>query len=639
MGAESLRPDDPDRLGGYELLGRLGQGGQGAVYLGRSESGGLVAIKWLREEVEAQTPARERFFAEAAAARRVARFCTAQVLDVGLADQRPFIVSEYVAGPSLRQAVADAGPFRGGALERLAVGTATALAAIHDAGIVHRDFKPNNVLIGPDGPRVIDFGVARALEATLTTSPHLVGSPNYMAPEQIRGEPVGPASDMFAWGATMVFAASGKPPFGHSSIPTMFHQILHADPDLGPLSGTLRETVITCLDKDPYRRPTAHQVLRRLFAGDEDTVPTGGLTLAAELIGQGPVDGPGRRPRTPPGAANGQAVDERAERRSRIVRRATVMAVGAFAIVIAVAATERLAGRAPTLTWRPVPDLAIYVDSPGVAVLGGDLWVVGGLLPQREKILGPATDRVFVYDPDTARWRSGPSLPLPLDHVAVASDGQRLYVVGGETDTSAGKSVRKSVYVLDAVNPTWRPGPPLPEPRTEGAAAWDGQRLVFAGGVASGGGPARTDVWTLQGSGWRKLGDLPVGRQHLAAASDGNGRTWFIGGRNRGTRHGSLELVVGSDIRPYAQVAAASSPAAVWHPDAGVCQLGGHTSQGATDKVTCLTEGSRNDPWPPLPQPRYGAGAAVLGDAAYVVGGLTPDGSTRVDALQIPRRA
>ncbi|MFC9976070.1 serine/threonine-protein kinase [Spirillospora sp. NPDC127200] len=264
-----LGPDDPDVVGGYTLLGRLGEGGQGVVYLGRDSGGGLVTVKLLRGGAAAAQRARSRFVKEAAAARQVTGRHTARILDADVTGDRPYIVSEFVEGPSLQHVVADRGPLPTPRLRKVALRTAGALAAVHRAGIVHRDFKPGNVLLGPDGAKVIDFGIAQMADATpLTTGP--VGTPAYMAPEQIEDEPVGPPADVFAWGATMVYAATGRPPFGTGSNAAVMRRVTSRRPDLGDMEGPLRELVARCLDKNPAARPTARQLVRALR---DDMVP------------------------------------------------------------------------------------------------------------------------------------------------------------------------------------------------------------------------------------------------------------------------------------------------------------------------------------------------------------------------------
>jgi hypothetical protein len=264
-----LLPDDPAELGGHQLVGRLGEGSQGVVYLGLSPEGEHVAIKLLHARMAEDPGARERFVHELSAAKKVARFCTAQVLDADLAGDHPYIVSEYVEGRSLRSVILAAGPRTGGALERLAIGTLTALAAIHRAGIVHRDFTPHNVLLGPDGPRVIDFGIARALGAAGFADTGSVGTPAYMAPEQVSGRRLGPSADLFAWGATILFAATGRPPFGNESVHAVMERIVHDEPDVSVLPEPLRSVVAACLAKDPARRPAAQQAQADLL--DEAT--------------------------------------------------------------------------------------------------------------------------------------------------------------------------------------------------------------------------------------------------------------------------------------------------------------------------------------------------------------------------------
>jgi serine/threonine protein kinase len=259
---EPLRPGDPAWLGGLRILGRLGAGGQAVVYLAETGGGEPVAVKVMHRGDDER--ARARFVREAATARRVASSCTAAVLAAEVEGERPFIVCEYVAGPSLRDLIRRQGPRRGGELDRLALGAATALAAIHHAGIVHRDFKPANVLLGPDGPRVIDFGIARALDTSTSATSQVIGTPSYMAPEQFFGERAGPAADMFAWATTMAYAANGSPAFGDDTIPAVMQRILNEDPELGRLSGRLRTLTAACLAKDPALRPDAGQVMRDL---------------------------------------------------------------------------------------------------------------------------------------------------------------------------------------------------------------------------------------------------------------------------------------------------------------------------------------------------------------------------------------
>jgi eukaryotic-like serine/threonine-protein kinase len=260
--AMKLDTDDPRQLGDYVLNQRLGEGGQGVVYLARSKGGELVALKVLRRGWSAS--ARSRFLKEAAAARRVASPHTARLIDADVSGDRPYIVSEYIDGPSLQQVVEDSGPMSGSSLQRLAVRSAMALAEIHRVGIVHRDVKPGNIVIGPGGAKMIDFGIAKALDSTTPVTTHPLGTPAYMAPEQVEGHPAAPATDVFAWGATMVFAATGKPPFGTGPDAAVLRRITERPPDLGNLDGRLGKLVADCLDKDARYRPTAAVVVREL---------------------------------------------------------------------------------------------------------------------------------------------------------------------------------------------------------------------------------------------------------------------------------------------------------------------------------------------------------------------------------------
>ncbi|GAA1697188.1 hypothetical protein GCM10009733_110420 [Nonomuraea maheshkhaliensis] len=300
-----LLAHDPVQVGEHRVVGRLGVGGQGVVYLGESPGGGRVAIKMLGAELD-DAEARSRFRQEVGYARRVKAFCTAQVLTSGELDGMPYVVSEYVDGPSLASVITDRGPLRGAELRRLAIGTLTALAAIHQAGVVHRDFKPGNVLLSRDGPRVIDFGISRALEET-EAGGELVGTPPYMAPEQFADRPVGRAADLFAWASTMVAAATAEAPFGSGDVAALITRILHQEPDLGALDGDLRELAARCLAKDPTARPTAAQALLTLLG---HPVPERTPRHQGELLAEGqesaaPPDG---APRSGGGLRPGRGV-------------------------------------------------------------------------------------------------------------------------------------------------------------------------------------------------------------------------------------------------------------------------------------------------------------------------------------------
>ncbi len=260
-----LRDTDPREVGEYRLLGRLGEGGQGVVFLAVGPTGSRAAVKLLAPTTDPRV--RSRFLKEVAAAQRVARFCTAQVLDAGIFERRPFIVSEYVSGPSLIEVVEQFGPRGGAVLERIAVATLTALGAVHAVGMVHRDFKPANVLLGPDGPVVIDFGLAAVPGMTTGLSGEVaVGTPAFMAPEHLAGVRVTAAADMWSWAVTMVFAGTGELPFKGESLTATAYAILHSEPNVGRLPEPLGSLVHRCLDKDAAARPSARGALTELVA-------------------------------------------------------------------------------------------------------------------------------------------------------------------------------------------------------------------------------------------------------------------------------------------------------------------------------------------------------------------------------------
>ncbi|MET9615439.1 serine/threonine-protein kinase [Kitasatospora indigofera] len=263
---EALDAADPRQIGQYRLLRRLGAGGMGQVYLGRTAGGRTVAVKTVHREYAADHEFRVRFRQEVSAARQVGGRWTAPVLDADTEGERPWVATAYVAGPSLATAVREFGPLPGPAVRVLALGLAEALAAVHGLGLVHRDVKPSNVLLALDGPRLIDFGITRSLDAAtaLTQSGFVIGSPGYLAPEQAQGLPSGPAGDVFSLGAVLAYAATGTAPFGSdSSAPALLYRVVHEEPDLGrllPQDAEFRELLTACLAKEPERRPTPERL-------------------------------------------------------------------------------------------------------------------------------------------------------------------------------------------------------------------------------------------------------------------------------------------------------------------------------------------------------------------------------------------
>jgi eukaryotic-like serine/threonine-protein kinase len=257
-----LRPGDPRLIGPYRLVGNLGDGGMGRVFLGRSAGGRPVAVKVIRSDLAADPDFRSRFRREVAAARRVSGLFTAMVVDADVDAPEPWLATAYVAGPSLAEAVREQGPLPVSSVLALAAGLAESLVAIHAAGVVHRDLKPSNVLLGQDGPCVIDFGISRATEQTsLTRVGFVIGSPGFMSPEQAEGHEVGPPSDIFSLGAVLAFAATGNSPFGAGSTAALVYRIVYAPPNLEGVPEEVLPLVERCLIKDPAQRPTASELL------------------------------------------------------------------------------------------------------------------------------------------------------------------------------------------------------------------------------------------------------------------------------------------------------------------------------------------------------------------------------------------
>ncbi|GLW05925.1 hypothetical protein Misp01_10550 [Microtetraspora sp. NBRC 13810] len=440
MGVSALRSGDPERVGPYRILGRLGQGGQGVVFLGvraGEEAGERVAVKMLHATHAERPEARARFRREIEVARQIAEFCTARVLDVGEAGDSLYVVSEFIEGVSLQHGVERDGPRTGTPLQRIAVGTVTALAAIHQAGIVHRDFKPGNVLLGPDGPRVIDFGISRALDASaVQTTGGAFGTPTYMAPEQIDGPGVGPAADVFAWAGTMVFAATGRPAFGEDSVPAILHRVLSAEPDLSGVPDTLRPLLAACLAKDPGARPTAPDLLLRLIT---HTPPPPALPVS-------PAPPPQQAPRrdrggdtAPPAVAGpgwnvpGAAVTVPPRAGGRRLRRRVYVALGAGVGAVVVAGAVVLP---PLLDSRGEPD----TRGEPVSRPSAELTPAAGTPPTAGPPPGPTPLALPTTPPVRAGGQTGRAVAVLRGHtddaqsVATAHVGGRTVIVSGAND-------------------------------------------------------------------------------------------------------------------------------------------------------------------------------------------------------------
>ncbi|PSK83067.1 WD domain G-beta repeat uncharacterized protein [Murinocardiopsis flavida] len=306
-------PEVSERVGPFLLVRELGTGGFGAVYLGEDASGRRAAVKLLHPHLAKDPQVRRYFTQELTNARQVQGFCVAEILDADSESAQPWLATEYIDGPTLGQAVREHGPRTGGDLQRLAVQTITALAAIHAAGVVHRDLKPANILLGADGPRVIDFGIARALDAD-TASATQIGTIGYMAPEQLEGTTLGTSADLFAWGAVIIHAATGHNAFPGPTQAARINRVLNHPPETGDLADPLLGIVLACMAKDPAQRPTARHVLDLLLTG---SAPAAGpspiastpavaapspvaAALAVAPDGQGGEDAPDPRPQGVP---------------------------------------------------------------------------------------------------------------------------------------------------------------------------------------------------------------------------------------------------------------------------------------------------------------------------------------------------
>jgi hypothetical protein len=406
-----LRPSDPRRLGAYQIVGRIGRGGMGIVYLAESEGGERAAVKVISPDLADDEMFRERFRREVESARRVRRFCTAPVLDAQLDGEPLFIVTEFVDGANLDEFVTASGPMRGSNLEHLAVGVATALTAIHGAGVIHRDLKPANVLLSSVGPRVIDFGIARALDTVsgATRTGQFIGTPAYMAPELISGDSASPASDVFAWACVVAFAGTGRAPFDGPTVPSVLYQISHGEPALDGLDEGLRDLVTRSLDKDPAKRPSAQELLDLLTGR-----PHAKAAEAADTVGRTWAVPSGRRtmPDAPPTRV--RPPDPR-DRSTALLRRPPVLAAAGLAAVLVVGVGGFLLLRGPG--GPPAKTTTLFADDFSNTGSGwsGSTWISGSGYSE-------GGYRIDAGGYTAARWEKAPIKGNLPDRVLISTD-------------------------------------------------------------------------------------------------------------------------------------------------------------------------------------------------------------------------
>ena len=680
-GVNALEESDPQVLGPYQVLGRLGDGGMGSVYLARRDGvGPFVAIKVIRADLARLPEFRERFLREASAAQRVAHAATAPVIDVDTAGSRPYLVTEYIEGPTLDARIRDRGPLSDAELEWLATAVATALRAIHTAGLVHRDLKPSNILLSPFGARVIDFGIARAVDSTTMLTEGTIGTPAFMAPEQALSEPVSAAADIHAWGAVLTFAAAGRPPFSGDSLPGVMLSVAYDPPDLGNLPPTLLPLVARAMAKNPADRPSASELFDLLHSARPSSPAADAAaadTAAADAAR--PRASADRRPappssadasdafttparpvrrRTPDSRASiptgasaalpsaGHPSDDvlssddgppssptlllgrRRRRRTAVALVSTLGVVAVLAVAVALL-TGALGGSggsgdaaASGVSQAPSPSAVATFALPagaGRALVGPTDKVQSvAFSPDGHTLAAASTDRrVYLWDV------TEPDAPAPLGQ-PLTGPGDWVSSVAFSPDghTLAAGSDDRRVYLWDVTRPAAAAplGQPLTEPgdwvRSVGFSP-DGHTL------AAGSGDGKVYLWNVTGAGATALGQplTGYGNSVRSVAFSPDGRLLAVGGYH-------------DDIQLW-DVTRPASPAPLGQRLTGPADkvqsvafsADSHTlAAGSADGKTYLWDVTRPTAAAPLGQPLVGPGGSVLSVA------FSPDGRTLASA-------
>jgi serine/threonine protein kinase len=453
---DGLQPGDPGSVGSYRLLGRLGVGGMGQVFLGVSPGGRKVAVKLIHPAHAETRQFRERFAREIEAARRVGGFHTAMVIDADPAANPPWMITAYIDGPSLQDIVYRDGTLPADRVRELGAALAEGLAAIHACGLVHRDLKPSNVILAADGPRIIDFGIARSVGAiTLTTAGAVVGTYAYMSPEQVRGEPTGPASDVFSLAALLAHAATGRLPFGDDSAAAVMFRIVAEPADLAGLADpALYDLLTACLAKSPQARPEVRTVLAKLSGvvpsppGTRPprpaVSPTGfAATRTAEPATPThlPAAPPPHTPQPPPG------------RSSRSRRKTTLLATGATAVLAAVLALVLPIALSPSSHAKPPGnrDKAASVSDPTLAATTNSVAAVTGLRAEDHHVNSTVGYNGAIHVDFTVPRSTSTqlkSVQYGLNAATVSGTWTRPGTPGSTTEKSIGNLTNGTSYVV-----------------------------------------------------------------------------------------------------------------------------------------------------------------------------------------------